>query len=217
MRLTKSFVIGGVVTVIASVSLFIHRLENAAANQIFGNMDYLSDSPYFSENAALTSGRYDWQDKSENGFIATYHLQNTDQYVYGDFNGDALQDAAVVIAEYKGGNSYWYSLAILINDGTQLVHRTSGLLGDRVIINSLREFRGKVRVDMFVHQVGDCMAGPTDHVTDVYTYEDGQRWLKAKRIYAKSMLDPIRLMLKSPSSLFDRYSWQYHFRNWSHF
>ena len=90
--------------------------------------------------------------------------------VFGDFNRDGLRDAAVVIFENEGGNLDDYSLAFLINDGTKLVHKRSVHLDFWAIINSVREHAGKVVVDMFVHQEGDCNAGPTKRVKRVFDY-----------------------------------------------
>ena len=52
-------------------------------------------------------------------------------------------------------------LAFLINDGTKLVHKASLSLDVWAEVNSVTEKDGKVIVDMYVHQEGDCNAGPT--------------------------------------------------------
>jgi len=49
------------------------------------------------------------------------------------------------------------------------------VLDDRAIINSMREKNGKVLIDMFVHQEGDCMAGPTKRVRNTYAYDGPDR------------------------------------------
>jgi hypothetical protein len=99
-----------------------------------------------------------------------------DRYVYGDFNGDGLKDAAVVVIENNGGTAEWYTLAFLINDGKRFMHKASQFLDDRAIINSIRERNAKVVIDMFVHQEGDCRAGPTRRIRQVYAYEGPDRW-----------------------------------------
>lgn len=171
-------------------------------------MSYLTNSPYFSEKAFLVNGRYEWNRKIENNVFLSYDLQYTGQYVYGDFNHDGLKDAAVIIVENSGGNADWYTLAFLINDGKNFVHRTSGLLGDRAIVNSVRQKSGKVLVDMFVHQDGDCMAGSTCHVKSVFEYSGGGRWIEGRRISAKSFWDPVFYILRDYSS------WAYVLERW---
>jgi hypothetical protein len=171
-------------------------------------MTYLTDSPYFSEDVSLIDGRYEWSYESEDNAFVYYNLQYAGKYVYGDFNHDGLKDAVVIVIENSGGNADWYTLAFLINDGKKLVHRASGLLGDRAIINSLRQKNGRVIVDMFVHQDGDCMAGPTNHVKGIFDYRGGGRWIEGERISAKSFLDPVFYILRNPSS------WAYVLERW---
>ena len=92
-------------------------------------------------------------------------------YVYGDFNHDGLKDAAVIIVVNPGdGNLNDYELAFLINDGKKLVHKASRYLDTWAIINSMKVKNGKVIVDMYVHQKGDCNAGPSKRVLNVYEY-----------------------------------------------
>lgn len=209
MRLKRlAIIIGAILFLITGTLFLIERRSKATADKIFGNMAYLTDSPYFSERASLVNGRYDWNYTSEDNVFSSYSLQYTGQYVYGDFNHDGLKDAAVIIIENSGGNADWYTLAFLINDGKQFVHRASGLLDDSAIINSMRQENGKVVVDMFVHQDGDCMAGPTNHVKGIFDYGGGGRWIQGRRIPDKSFFDPIFYIFKDPSS------WAYVFERW---
>jgi hypothetical protein len=210
MRLKKIWIIIGAILLLISGILYLireHR-SKASANKIFGNMSYLTDSPYFSEQAPLVNGLYEWKYISEDNAFSHYRLEYTGQYVYGDLNHDGLKDAVVIVIENSGGNADWHTLAFLINDGKKLVHRASGLLGDRAIINSLRQKNGRVIVDMFVHQDGDCMAGPTGHVKGIFEYSRGGRWIEGMRISAKSFFDPILYILKDPSS------WAYVCERW---
>jgi hypothetical protein len=212
MRLTRfSVTVGAFLFLISGIVSFPGYRSRITSNQIFGNMTYLSNSPYFSESGkvSLMNDRYDWSHTSEDDVFVHYHLQYNRRYVHGDFNHDGLKDAAVIIAENSGGTAEWYSVAFLINNGKKLMHQASGYLGDRAIINSMRQKNGKVLVDMFVHQDGDCMAGPTHHVVDTFEYGgDGQR-IEGVRISAKSVFDPLILMLKDPSSLLNLPSWEY--------
>lgn len=149
------------------VSLFGYQ-SRAAADKLFGNMTYLTHAPYIAEKVTLVNGGFERHYEREVSLY--YHFQYNGKYVYGDFNRDGLKDAAVIITENEGGSGEFRSLAFLINDGRQLVHRVSHSLGDRAIINSLRERNGKVVIDMFVHGERDCMAGPTKRVKNSYDY-----------------------------------------------
>jgi hypothetical protein len=151
------------------VALSLHsqaRVSRQAA-RIFGNATYVIGNEYATQVATLVDGVHD-----EPYLTVEY----ADRYAYGDFNGDGLKDAAVIVTESGGGTGNWYILAFLINDGEKFVHRASRVLDDRAIINSMREKNGKVLMDMFVHQEGDCMAGPTKRVRNTYAYEGPDRW-----------------------------------------
>ena len=136
-------------------------------------MTYLTEAPYIVEKVTLADGRRE----SRNGRLY-YYLYYEGHYVYGDFDHDGLKDAAVVLSEGEGGSGDFRTLAFLMNDGTKLVHQKSAGLGDRAIINSLKERKGKVFIDMFVHQQGDCMAGPTKRVQYVYEYGGADKWVE---------------------------------------
>jgi hypothetical protein len=211
MRLKRFGVIpiGVALFLILGAMFFVQHQSRISTNKIFGNMSYLSDSPYFSENVLLVDGRYEWNYTSVDNVFLSYYLQYEVKYVYGDFNHDGLKDAAVIYTENSGGNADWYTLAFLINDGKKLVHQASGILDDRAIINSLRQQNGKVIVDLFVHQDDDCMGGPTKHVKSVFEYSENNRWIEGKQSSAKSVFDPVILMLKEPSFLLDLPSWDY--------
>ena len=142
-----------------------HASRKAA--QIFGNATYMMGNEYGVQAATLVDGVHD---------EPYLDVRYGDHYAYGDFNGDGLRDAAVILIENNGGNADWYLLAFLINDGAQLVHRASRELDGRAIINAMREKNGQVLIDMVVHQEGDCMAGPTKRVRSTYAYEGPDRW-----------------------------------------
>ena len=164
MRLSRFiFLFAGLVVLGALVQQ--HASRQAA--RIFGNATYVMWDGYAAQAATLVDGVHDEPYLS---------VRYDDRYVYGDFNGDGVKDAAVIITEDNGGTAEWYTLAFLINDGKQFVHRASQLLDDRAIINSMWERNGKVVIDMFIHQEGDCMAGPTNRVRQVYAYDGPDHW-----------------------------------------
>ena len=136
---------------------------NKQAAKIFGNMTYLVGNNHQADAVTLINGQYIKRN--------VWDIYYDDRYVYGDFNHDGLKDAAaIIVINYGGGNVNLYTLAFLINDGHKLVHRASYYLDNWAIINSLRVKNDKVVVDMYVHQKGDCNAGPSKRVRNVYTY-----------------------------------------------
>lgn len=144
--------------------LHVHRARTEAHKR-FGNMTYMTGSSYLVEKITLVNSKR----VIRRGRLH-HSMYYERQYVYGDFNRDGLQDAAVLVAQSQSATEHCLELAFLINENGRLVHRVSHYLGDRVIVNSLKERGGKVVIDMFVHQKGDCMAGPTKRVRNVYDY-----------------------------------------------
>ena len=177
MRLSRFlFLFAGLIV----LGTLVQQHASRHAARIFGNATYLMGNEYVAQVATLVNSVHD---------EPYLHVYYDDRYVYGDFNGDGLNDAAVILIENNGGNAEWYTLTFLINDGERFVHRASRVLDDRAIINSMREKDGQVVIDMFVHQEGDCMAGPTKRVRNVYTYDGPDRWAEVEessyqRIYS---------------------------------
>lgn len=185
MRLIKKACALSVVILLAI--LLVDHHARATANRRFGNMTYFTDSPYLVEQVTLRDGSFE----GRYGRLF-YGLYFEGQYVSGDFNHDSLEDAAVIISQSQNGSAENQTLAFLINDGTQLVHRQSASLGDRTIVHSLSEQDGKVLIDMFVHQPGDCMAGPTKRVRYVYGYNGQGRWVRGALV---KVLPPRKLRI----------------------
>ena len=164
MRLSRFvFLLAGLVV----MGAFAQQFASGQAERIFGNATYVMWDGYAAQMATLVDGVHD---------EPYLYVRYDNQYVYGDFNGDGVKDAAVILIENNGGTAEWYTLTFLINDGETFVHRASRVLDDRAIINSMREKDGKILIDMFVHREGDCMAGPTKRVRNVYPYDGPDRW-----------------------------------------
>ena len=195
MRL-RSYYLAGICLVICSLvcTLLILWHQSVEANQIFGNMTYMTDSPNIAEKVTLLNGYCETRN-----FRLDHSMYYDGQYVYGDFNHDGVRDAAVVIGQGEGGSEDSRSLAFLIHDGTRFIHKKSAALGSSAIVNSLKERGGKVIVDMFVHQDGDCMAGPTGHVKSTFEYAGDRVRVKGEQKSAKSLFDPIILIFKAQS------------------
>ena len=149
--------------------------SNKQAAKIFGNMTYLVGNNHQADAVTLINGQYIKRN--------VWDIYYDDRYVYGDFNHDGLKDAAtIIVINYGGGNVNLYTLTFLINDGHKLVHRASYYLENWAIINSLRTKKGNVIVDMYVHQEGDCNAGPSKRVRNVYKYSGQNIFPKNKGV-----------------------------------
>ena len=183
--------------------LLVSWRQSGEAHQLFGNMTYMTNCSYIVKRVKLVNGY-----RQVRRGLLQYSMSYNRKYFYGDFNQDGLKDAVVVIGQGEGhGWGTW--LAFLINDGKKYVHTKSGFLSRTAIINSLKIKGSRVIVDMFVLQADDCNAGPTGHVIGLFDYRRRERWMDAKRISAKSVFDPVHLMLKEPAYLLDLASWDY--------
>lgn len=162
MRLKCPLVLLLLLSAVLGATVFLDkRMADDEAARIFGNMTYHIDDARGQKDITLRNGAYTAWELS---------VQYDERYVLGDFNHDELQDAAVLIVENTGGNQDWYTLAFLMNNGERLIHHATIYLDDRAVINSLREKNGRVFIDMYVHQPGDCNGGPSKRLREWYEY-----------------------------------------------
>ena len=164
--LTRFLKIGtGVVFCLICCTILLSKVQSkASAEKLLGNTTYFTGSSDVLKLTLIDGSRTAYYGRLHGSLNVEGHV------CFGDFNRDGLRDAAVVIFENEGGNLDDYSLAFLINDGARLIHKKSVHLNFWAIINSVREHRGKVVVDLFVHQEGDCNAGPTKRVKQFFDY-----------------------------------------------
>ena len=165
--LTRFWKIGaGVIFCLICCAILLSKAQSkASAEKLVGNTTYFTGSSDVPKLTLINGSRTAYYGRLHVSLNVEGH------FCFGDFNRDGLRDAAIVIFENEGGNLDGYSLAFLINDGTRLIHKKSVHLDFWAVINSVRERSGKVVVDMFVHQEGDCNAGPTKRVKRVFDYQ----------------------------------------------
>ncbi len=155
---------------------------------VFGNKTYFIVDALDTDRVNLVNGKHqEWE----------LRVAYDNKYVYGDFNHDGLKDAAVIIVENTGGNQDWYTLAFLINDGKGLTHKATIFLDDRAVINYLHVKNSKVFIDMYVHQEGDCMAGPTKRVRELYSYPGPNIFAEREENGTIAEIDPHELNSKA--------------------
>jgi len=150
-------------------SIFIPQVYAHAPDDALANMAYVVGDETHSQKVILVEGKYRYPD--EHPLLYVYY---EGKFVYGDFNRDGLQDAAVVIYDSGGGSGYSTNLAFLINDGTQLVHKSTHDLGYRPDIIFLNEEDGRVIIDMRVY--------------DENTWAEGIK--KRRRLYMNMLAPP---------------------------
>jgi len=134
-------------------------------------MTYIIGDEDRSEKVTLVNGKH--RDHPRHPLLCVYY---EGEFVYGHFNSDRLKDAAVIIYDSGGGSGYSINLAFLINDGTQLVHKSSYDLGYRPDIISLNEQQGKVVIDMRIYNESTWAEGIKDRVKVTYEYTGPTEW-----------------------------------------
>lgn len=134
---------------------------------LFGNRAYRIGDEVSSQEIDLVDGKY------RDPLLCVYYEGD---FVYGDFNRDGLEDAAVVISESGGGSGYSLSLTFLINDGKKLVHESSCDLGYKSHVTFLTEWQGEVVVDTLVPDRREGSGGFPIHVRKTYAYVGPAPW-----------------------------------------
>jgi hypothetical protein len=100
------------------------------------------------------------------------------QVAFGDMNGDGSQDAAVLLAENRGGSGTFVSLAVVFDQKGSLVHtNNSVVIDDRPVIEDLTLQNGKVSVKALIHGPNDPMTNPTLETSLTYAVSNGDLWM----------------------------------------
>lgn len=84
-----------------------------------------------------------------------------DNYALGDLNGDGVDDAAVIIIWSGGGSGAFYRLCIVTDKNQNPINVDFIPLGDRVKINAINIFEGKIILDLVIHGFDDAMCCPS--------------------------------------------------------
>jgi peptidoglycan/xylan/chitin deacetylase (PgdA/CDA1 family) len=91
--------------------------------------------------------------------------------LFGDLNGDGVEDAAVILIAAPGGSGTFYYLSAVLNQDGQPRPLPSQFLGDRVYIRDLSIDEGLVRVELDIAGPDDPVCCPTDHRRQAYAVE----------------------------------------------
>jgi len=160
-----------IIICLAVYCIFIPQIYAQAPDNELANMTCVVGDETHSQKVTLAEGKYRYP--NEHPLLCVYY---EGEFVYGDFNGDGLQDAAVVIYDSGGGSGYSTNLAFLINDGTQLVHKSSYDLGYRPDIIFLDEEDGKVVIDMCAYDENTWGEGIKKRKKVTYGYTGPSVW-----------------------------------------
>ena len=145
----------------------VPRYLSHAQEDLFGNMTYVIGDEVSSRKIELVNGQH------RDPLLCVYYEGD---HVYGDFNRDGLEDAAVVISDSGCGSGYSLSLTFLINDGKKLIHESSYDLGYKSHVTFLTEWQGEVVVDTLVPDRREGSGGFPIPVRKTYAYVGPTKW-----------------------------------------
>jgi len=142
-------------------SLTVQLVNNAAIQTEFAN----------SGTAQLINGRFAEPVAPGSASMNTVQISRT---AFGDLNGDADLDAAVILVSSGGGTGSFYEVAALLAEDGQPVHAGSVLLGDRISVTSIAIADGVITVAYLDRPEGAAMAeAPSVPVTRQFHIEAG--------------------------------------------
>lgn len=142
-------------------SLTVALVNNASIQTEFAN----------SGTAQLHDGRFEEPAAPGSASMNTVQLSRR---VFGDLNGDADLDAAVILVSRGGGSGTFYEVGALLADGGTALHAGSLLLGDRIDVTSISISYGVITVAYLDRPAGAPFAeAPSVPVTKQFRVENG--------------------------------------------
>ncbi len=135
-----------------------------AGDEALANLEYKSDFTA-SGTAPLVNGEYREQAAPDSATETVITL--TDYVAHGQLP-DGLEATAVILVSDPGGSGTFYDLAIVVEEGGQLVNVATTSLGDRVQILNLTIEEGTIVVRMITQGPDDPMCCATQEVVRIY-------------------------------------------------
>ena len=159
----KRFRIALLVLVLLGVALPQAACKKAAPSAL--TLDMLRNAEYRNEwpqkgAAKLKDGQYE-EEIVPGAASKTVIALMPDRYAFGDLNGDAVDDAAVVLVASGGGSGSFVYLEAVLNDKGAPKHVAEAALGDRTRIDSIAIQAGQITVDVVTHGPSDPMCCPS--------------------------------------------------------
>jgi hypothetical protein len=92
--------------------------------------------------------------------------------VYGDLNGDKINDAAMLLTQNLGGSGTFFYVVEAINDGGEFKGTNAMLLGDRIAPQNLKMENGRVVVNFAERKISEPMSTPPSVGKSVWVQYD---------------------------------------------
>jgi hypothetical protein len=102
--------------------------------------------------------------------------------VFDDFNGDKVEDAAVVVWVNSGGSGQFKYLAAVQDVARNPQNVSTVLLGDRVTLTSLSADQGRIALTLITQKPNEPLCCPTQKVSQTYVLQNKQLELFAETL-----------------------------------
>jgi len=139
--------------------------------------DQLKNATYsgiYDDPVTLTNGLYEGEPFVEGGASRPSVQFIDDSAVYGDLNGDGVEDAAVLLVESSGGSGVFTYLGAQLNQAGQPVDGGTVWVGDRTQIKSMAIENGQAVLEVVTQGPNDPQCCPTAKVRKTYALQDGK-------------------------------------------
>jgi heat shock protein HslJ len=148
-----------------------------AANPGPLTVDALANATYsgiYDEPITLSEGRYEGEP-----FVGGDPSRPMVEYLnsselYGDLNGDGVEDAAVFLVENSGGTGNFVYVAAQLNQNGQPVDAGAVWIEDRIQIISAVIENGQIKLEITAEGPGDAACCKSHKTTKTYALQDGQ-------------------------------------------
>ncbi|MFZ5948760.1 MAG: hypothetical protein ACOYU5_12460 [Stygiobacter sp.] len=127
----------------------------------------------------LTNGKYEILNfDPENYLVIVTDLK--DNFIYVDLNKDGVKDALGFTYTTYGGSGYFVNMQAFLNENGSAKHVASALLGDRILIDSVKIVQDKINLYLVVQGPNDGMCCPSQKVKWQYIFINN-RFLKINK------------------------------------
>jgi hypothetical protein len=152
-----------------TLSLPVLAQTDGLTKSDLGNASY---SGIYSDTVQLANGVYEGEPFAVDS-TARPHVELSGEPIYGDFDGDGADDAAVILVENSGGTGHFYYLAIVKQDDNGPQNVATRWLGDRLQIEKAETDSNNIVLTMLEPSQLDAACCPTMRVRSAYTLSDG--------------------------------------------
>jgi len=145
-----------------SSRLTVEQLQNATYSGIY-------DKP-----VTLVNGKYEGEPFAEGASSRPTVEYINHSELYGDLNGDGLEDAVVFLVENSGGTGEFVYVAAQLNQKGQPVDAGTASVEDRVQIKSAVIENGQIKLETTTEGPGDAACCKSHKIHKIYAVQNGK-------------------------------------------